>query len=83
VNNRKKDWVRIAFFILSPIIGIVGTAAWALTHGVAWWQPVLFIVLYACIGISVTAGYHRLFAHRTYECHPAIQAFYLFFGAIA
>ena len=24
-----------------------------------------------CVGISVTAGYHRLFAHRSYECHPA------------
>ena len=83
VNERKKDWVRIAFFILSPIVGIVGTAAWALTHGVAWWQPALFFVLYACVGVSVTAGYHRLFAHRTYECHPAVQAFYLFFGAMA
>ncbi len=83
MNERKKDWVRIAFFVLSPIVGIVGTAAWALTHGVAWWQPALFVVLYACIGVSVTAGYHRLFAHRTYECHPAVQAFYLFFGAMA
>lgn len=83
MNERKKDWVRIAFFILSPIVGIVGTAAWALTHGVAWWQPALFFALYACVGVSVTAGYHRLFAHRTYECHPAVQAFYLFFGAMA
>ena len=83
MNERKKDWVRIAFFVLSPVVGILGTAAWALTHGVAWWQPALFFVLYACVGVSVTAGYHRLFAHRTYECHPAVQAFYLFFGAMA
>ena len=83
MNERKKDWVRIAFFVLSPVVGILGTAAWALTHGVAWWQPALFFVLYACVGVSVTAGYHRLFAHRTYECHPAVQAYYLFFGAMA
>jgi len=83
LTTRKKDWVRIAFFVLSPVIGILGTAAYALAFGVSWWQPALFLVLYAAIGVSVTAGYHRLFAHRSYECHPAVQAFYLFFGAMA
>ena len=83
VAERRKDWFRIAFFVLSPVIGIVGTAAYAWTHGVRWWQPVLFLVLYALVGISVTAGYHRLFAHRSYDCHPVVQAFYLFFGAMA
>ena len=80
---RKKDWVRIAFFILSPVIGTVGTAAHAWATGIRWWEPVLFLLLYALVGVSVTAGYHRLFAHRSYECHPAVQAFYLFFGAMA
>ena len=78
-----KDWIRIAFFVASPIIGFLGTAAWSLVHGVSWWQPALFLVLYAVIGISVTAGYHRLFAHRSYGCHRLVQAFYLFFGAMA
>ena len=78
-----KDWLRIAFFVASPIIGFLGTAAWSLVHGVSWWQPALFLILYALIGVSVTAGYHRLFAHRSYECHRLVQAFYLFFGAMA
>jgi stearoyl-CoA desaturase (delta-9 desaturase) len=80
---RKKDWVRIGFFVLTPIIGIFGTAAHAWINGIRWWEPVLFLVLYALVGVSVTAGYHRLFAHRSYDCHSAIQAFYLFFGALA
>ena len=83
MKDRPKDWFRIAFFVLSPVIGIIGTAAYAWKHGISWWQPLLFLVLYACVGISVTAGYHRLFAHRSYECHPLIQSFYLFFGAMA
>jgi stearoyl-CoA desaturase (delta-9 desaturase) len=83
VKERKKDWLIIGFFMLSPIIGVAGTAAYAWGFGIRWWQPVLFIVLYALVGLSVTAGYHRLFAHRSYECHPVIQAFYLFFGAMA
>ena len=47
VETRKKDWVRIAFFMLSPIIGIVGTAAYSWKYGVQWWEPTLFVVLYA------------------------------------
>lgn len=82
-TTRPKDWIRIAFFVLSPVIGIAGTAAYAFVNGVRWWQPVLFLVTYALVGISVTAGYHRLFSHRSYECHPLIQGFYLFFGAMA
>jgi stearoyl-CoA desaturase (delta-9 desaturase) len=83
LSPKKKDWVRIAFFILTPVIGIGGTAAYAMAFGVRAWQPALFLALYAAIGVSVTAGYHRLFAHRSYECHPAVQVFYLFFGAMA
>jgi stearoyl-CoA desaturase (delta-9 desaturase) len=83
LTRRKKDWGRIAFFVLTPVIGIAGTAAHAIAFGVRWWEPALFLALYALIGISVTAGYHRLFTHRSYECHPAVQAFYLFFGAMA
>jgi stearoyl-CoA desaturase (delta-9 desaturase) len=36
----------------------------------------------AC-GFSVTAGYHRLFAHGTYRAHGLVRAFYLVFGAAA
>ena len=83
VETRKKDWVRIAFFMLSPVIGIAGTALYSWKYGIRWWEPTLFLVLYAFVGLSVTAGYHRLFAHKSYECHPLVQAFYLFFGAMA
>ncbi len=83
LETQKKDWTRIAFFVLTPLIGTVGTAAHAWRFGFRWWEPALFLALYALVGVSVTAGYHRLFAHRSYECHPAVQAFYLFFGAMA
>jgi stearoyl-CoA desaturase (delta-9 desaturase) len=82
-DPREKDWIRIAFFILTPVLGVLGTAAHAWRFGVRWWEPAVFLTLYALVGVSVTAGYHRLFAHRSYECHPAVQAFYLFFGAMA
>lgn len=37
----------------------------------------------ALCGVSVTGGYHRLFAHQTYKASAIVRAFYLFFGAAA
>lgn len=33
--------------------------------------------------MSITAGYHRLYAHRTYKVHPAIESILLFFGTLS
>lgn len=79
----RKSWVNILFLSLTPVIGVAGTAAYAIAFGVRWWEPVLFVALFGLVSFSVTAGYHRCFAHRAYVCHPAVQAFYLFFGAMA
>ncbi len=80
---REKDWTNILFLSLTPVIGIFGTGAYALFFGVEWWEPVLFLLFYALVGLSVTAGYHRLYAHRGYEAHPVVHGFFLFFGAMA
>jgi len=34
-------------------------------------------------GLSVTAGYHRLYAHTTYKVHPAVEGVLLFFATMA
>ena len=34
-------------------------------------------------GLSITAGYHRLYSHRTYKAHPLLEYFILFFGTMA
>ena len=83
MQARQKDWVNILFLSLTPVIGVLGTAAYAIAYGVRWWEPTLFFVLFGLVSFSVTAGYHRCFSHKAYRAHPALQAFYLFFGALA
>jgi stearoyl-CoA desaturase (delta-9 desaturase) len=41
----------------------------------------LSAVMYLLAGISITAGYHRLFAHRTYRASAPVRWFFLAFGA--
>ncbi len=42
---------------------------------------VLAVAMYVVCGLSITAGYHRLFAHRTYRPHAVVRWFFLVFGA--
>jgi stearoyl-CoA desaturase (Delta-9 desaturase) len=83
MEKKRLDWINILFLSLTPVIGVVGTAAYAWRNGVEWWQPALLFILFSLVSFSVTAGYHRCFAHKSYSAHPALQAFYLFFGAMA
>jgi stearoyl-CoA desaturase (Delta-9 desaturase) len=81
--ERPKDWVAIAFLTLTPLIGVVGTAVYTLRVGFAPWMLALLGVMYLLVGISICAGYHRYFAHKTYECARVVQVFYAVFGAMA
>lgn len=40
-------------------------------------------VLFVLTQVSVTAGYHRLYAHSTYKTNKAVEAILLFFSAMA
>jgi stearoyl-CoA desaturase (delta-9 desaturase) len=75
--------VNIAFLTLTPIIGILGTAAYTWYAGIQLWMPLLLIGMYLAVGMSICAGYHRFFSHKSYEAHPIVQAFFAFFGAMA
>ena len=82
-RQTRKNWTNILFLSFTPVVGVLGTAVYAIAAGVRWWEPTLFLVLFGLVSFSVTAGYHRCFAHKAYVSHPALQAFYLFFGSMA
>jgi stearoyl-CoA desaturase (delta-9 desaturase) len=78
-----KDWAAAAFLALTPVIGIAGTAVYTALQGFELWMLGLFATLYLLVGLSICAGYHRFFSHKTYECARIVQLFYLVFGAFA
>jgi len=82
-HHQKKDWVNILFLTLTPIIGVAGTAAYTWYTGFHLWMPLLLVALYLCVGMSICAGYHRFFSHKTYEASRPVQIFFAFFGAMA
>src|SRR5258708_18165277 len=82
-HTRKKDWINIIFLTLTPIIGLAGTAVLSLRHGFHLWMPALTVLMYLVVGVSICAGFHRLFSHKSYECPPALQVVYAIFCAMA
>jgi stearoyl-CoA desaturase (delta-9 desaturase) len=81
--ERPIDWVNAAFLVSTPLIAVVGTAWYAWNNGVAWIDVLNLAVMFVLSSISVTAGYHRYFSHRSYDCSKAVKLFYLVFGAAA
>jgi stearoyl-CoA desaturase (delta-9 desaturase) len=55
--------------------------AWFYDYSTAAWLS--FVILAILNGISITAGYHRLWAHRTYQAHWSVQIIFMLFGTMA
>jgi stearoyl-CoA desaturase (Delta-9 desaturase) len=49
----------------------------------SWGMVFLSLVLLFLTGLSITAGYHRFYSHRSYKTHPLIESVLLFFGSMA
>ncbi len=77
------DYITMSFLILTPIIGVVGTALYTWRNGFHLWMLMLFLGMYAAVGMSICAGYHRFFSHKSYEASAPVQVFYAIFGAMA
>src|SRR5688572_4870005 len=76
------DWTNLLFLIVGHLMAGLAIVWLALVQA----HPLtlaLGAVWFALCGVSITGGYHRLFAHPTYRAHRALRLFYLLFGAAA
>ena len=77
------NWVTTTVFTLTPLAALVFVPWYGIAHGFSTWAWVSCVVfLWAC-GISITAGYHRLWSHRAYHAHASVRWFFALFGAMA
>ncbi len=83
MNSTKKtyDITNILFLTITPPLALILVTIHLMTEGFLWQQWLLGLGFYFLMGLSITAGYHRLFSHRAYKAHPIIEALFLFFGA--
>ncbi len=79
--KRKLDWVNLIFITTAHLMAVFAVVYLALHF--SWWTLGSGFLWFALCGVSITGGYHRLFAHPTYQAAWPLRAFYLLFGAAA
>lgn len=78
------NWPAALMLTLTPVAALIAVPWYLWQYGgfslSAWLS---FFVLWAYSGLSITVGYHRLWAHRTYEAHWTYRLFWLIGGTFA
>lgn len=77
------NWVAAIVLTATPIAAAIIIPWYAFNFDFSTAAWVSFAILLTCNGMSITGGYHRLWAHRAYEAHWSLKVFYLLFGAMA
>lgn len=80
---KELDLVNASFLFLTPIATIISIYYWLLIDGFSWSMISIAVIFYVMTGLSITAGYHRLFAHKAYDANKFVKFFFLVFGASA
>ena len=82
-ESRPIIWLNVLYIVVVPLV-VVPTSVWYIaTHGVTWLEFAVAVTMWWATGLSITAGYHRLFSHRGYKASAPVRLFYAVFGAMA
>lgn len=71
------------FLTGTTLLTLTLVPAYIWVFGVDWFQILLFAVMFAATGLSITLGYHRLFSHLSFKAGWPVKLSTLLFGAAA
>ena len=76
-------WLNTLFFTITFLAAVTIVPWYGLAYGYSSANWIAFIACMFYCGLSITAGYHRLWAHKTYETHPVIEFIFAIGGAFS
>ncbi|MEH6548750.1 MAG: fatty acid desaturase [Pseudomonadales bacterium] len=76
-------WIQSSIFSITLLIALIAVPWYGLTYGYHWTAWLAFILLAGANGMSITAGYHRLWSHNAYKAKLPLRLFFALFGAAA
>lgn len=76
-------WLPLIIFTSTALISATIVPWYGIVHGYSGSLIVLSLVFLWANGLSITAGYHRLWSHNAYKAHPVLRVIYALFGAAA
>ena len=76
-------WLNVGVFLITFLVTTIAVPYRALTHGFDVAEITLAIICFIYCGMSITAGYHRLWSHKTYQAHWSLRLLFALGGAFA
>ncbi len=76
-------WLNVLVFSITFAVAAIGVPLYAWLEGFHTSTVIAAVFATGYCGMSITAGYHRLWSHRAYEAHPLIRWLYAIGGAFA
>jgi stearoyl-CoA desaturase (delta-9 desaturase) len=71
------------FYNILPIIGTIIAVSLLFYVPITWAEITVFFIMWLLTGIGVTAGYHRLFAHRCYKTTTGVRVMLGILGSMS
>jgi len=82
-SYRKVTWGNVIFFAVTTFGAVIGAPIYLYYYGISGLDIALTLFFAFAATMSITVGYHRLFAHSTFKANPIVRFLLLFFGAAA
>ncbi|MBD1575131.1 MULTISPECIES: acyl-CoA desaturase [Vibrio] len=76
-------WLNVIIFTTSFLLAVVVTPLYFLHHDLQAAHWVWLLITFSFCNLCITAGYHRLWSHRTYQAHWSLRFIFAFGGAFA
>ena len=77
------EWVNFIYIVGYHLALVIGLPFFFMKHSPSWGIWIASTILFFVSGMSVTAGYHRLYAHLAYKANKGVEAVLLFFATAA
>jgi len=82
-NAPKIRWDVCTVLFGSLLVAAIAVPWYGLKHGYEAWLWVGFVIILGWNGLSITAGYHRLWSHKAYEAHFLVRLLFALGGALS
>jgi stearoyl-CoA desaturase (delta-9 desaturase) len=75
--------VVLLVWAIGPLVGTVWAMVLLWQDWISWTDLTLFVVFYFLTGMGITAGFHRLLTHSSFETPAPVRATFLILGSMA
>jgi len=77
------NWLSLIVIGVTNLCAVTFVPWYGLTYGFSTAAWIWFAVFMVGCGMAITAGYHRLWSHRTYNAHWSVRLVLMIFGTMA